>query len=75
VKIAQRLSDIATVAGLVINVNGQIPRVGDVIDLPPLKITIVTANDYRVDLGRGDLANHVRIRRYSSQGCWSVSLN
>jgi CBS domain containing-hemolysin-like protein len=44
--------DIATVAGLVINVNGQIPRVGDVIDLPPLKITIVTANDYRVDLVR-----------------------
>jgi CBS domain containing-hemolysin-like protein len=40
------------VAGLVINVNGQIPRVGDVIDLPPLKITIVTANDYRVDLVR-----------------------
>jgi CBS domain containing-hemolysin-like protein len=32
--------------------NIQIPRVGDVIDLPPLKITIVTANDYRVDLVR-----------------------
>ncbi|MDK3206068.1 transporter associated domain-containing protein, partial [Escherichia coli] len=28
--------DIATVAGLVIAVNGQIPRVGDVLDVPPL---------------------------------------
>lgn len=44
--------DIATVAGLVIAINGQIPRAGDVLDLPPLKITIVTANDYRVDLVR-----------------------
>ncbi|MCC2000064.1 TerC family protein [Enterobacter bugandensis] len=44
--------DIATVAGLVIAVNGQIPRVGDVIELPPLHITIVEANDYRVDLVR-----------------------
>ncbi|URN97694.1 CNNM family cation transport protein YoaE [Leclercia adecarboxylata] len=44
--------DIATVAGLVIAINGQIPRAGDVLELPPLKITIVTANDYRVDLVR-----------------------
>jgi len=44
--------DIATVAGLVIAINGQIPRSGDVLELPPLKITIVTANDYRVDLVR-----------------------
>lgn len=44
--------DIATVAGLVIDVNGQIPRVGDVIELPPLHITIVEANDYRVDMVR-----------------------
>ncbi|MFX4315097.1 hypothetical protein F8O53_24795, partial [Enterobacter sp. 63] len=44
--------DIATVAGLVISVNGQIPRTGDVIELPPLHITIVEANDYRVDLVR-----------------------
>lgn len=44
--------DIATVAGLVIAVNGQIPRVGDVIELPPLRITIVEANDYRVDMVR-----------------------
>ena len=43
---------IATVAGLVIAVNGQIPRVGDVIELPPLHITIVEANDYRVDMVR-----------------------
>ncbi|KNC92090.1 CNNM family cation transport protein YoaE [Trabulsiella odontotermitis] len=44
--------DVATVAGLVIAVNGQIPRVGDVVELAPLSITIVEANDYRVDLVR-----------------------
>jgi CBS domain containing-hemolysin-like protein len=44
--------DIATVAGLVIAVNGQIPRIGDVLELPPLQITIVEANDYRVDMVR-----------------------
>ena len=44
--------DIATVAGLVIAVNGQIPRVGDVLEMAPLSITIVEANDYRVDLVR-----------------------
>lgn len=44
--------DIATVAGLVIAVNGQIPRIGDVIELPPAHITIVEANDYRVDMVR-----------------------
>ncbi|WP_339274455.1 CNNM family cation transport protein YoaE [Enterobacter asburiae] len=44
--------DIATVAGLAIAVNGQIPRVGDVIELGPLHITIVEANDYRVDMVR-----------------------
>ena len=44
--------DIATVAGLVIAVNGQIPRVGDVIELAPLHITIIEANDYRVDMVR-----------------------
>lgn len=42
--------DIATVAGLVISANGHIPRVGDVIDVGPLHITIIEANDYRVDL-------------------------
>ena len=44
--------DIATVAGLVIAANGHIPRIGDVIDVGPLHITIVEANDYRVDLVR-----------------------
>ena len=43
---------IATVAGLVIAVNGQIPRTGDIIELPPLQITIIEANDYRVDMVR-----------------------
>ncbi|EMJ0102422.1 TPA: CNNM family cation transport protein YoaE [Enterobacter cloacae] len=50
--VANDEEDIATVAGLVIAVNGQIPRVGDVIELPPLSITIVEANDYRVDMVR-----------------------
>ncbi|NUW61588.1 CNNM family cation transport protein YoaE [Cronobacter muytjensii] len=44
--------DIATVAGLVIAINGQIPRVGDELAVPPLRITIVEANDYRIDLVR-----------------------
>ena len=44
--------DIATVAGLVIAINGQIPRAGDILELPPLKIAIVAANDYRVDMVR-----------------------
>ena len=44
--------DIASIAGLVIAVNGQIPKVGDVIEMAPLRIQIVKANDYRVDLVR-----------------------
>ncbi|HFZ8993158.1 TPA: CNNM family cation transport protein YoaE [Citrobacter freundii] len=44
--------DIATVAGLVIAAQGHIPRPGDVIDLAPLHITVLEANDYRVDLVR-----------------------
>ena len=44
--------DIATVAGLVIAVNGHIPRTGDVVELAPLQFTIVEANSYRVDLVR-----------------------
>ena len=44
--------DIATVAGLVIAVNGHIPRPGDVLELSPLQFTIIEANDYRVDMVR-----------------------
>ncbi|WP_330983572.1 MULTISPECIES: CNNM family cation transport protein YoaE [Enterobacterales] len=44
--------DIATVAGLAIAVNGHIPQAGDVLSVPPLEITIVEANNYRVDLVR-----------------------
>ncbi|VTM46023.1 magnesium and cobalt efflux protein CorC [Klebsiella quasipneumoniae] len=33
--------DIATVAGLVISANGHIPRIGDVVSLPPLHFTVV----------------------------------
>ena len=44
--------DIATVAGLVIAVNGHIPRTGDVVERAPLQFTVLEANDYRVDLVR-----------------------
>lgn len=42
-------NEIATVAGLVIAVNGQIPPVGEAIELPSLHITVTEANNYRVD--------------------------
>lgn len=45
-------ADIATVAGLVIDAHGRIPKVGEEIALPPLHIQVVEANDYRVDLVR-----------------------
>ena len=32
-------------AGLVIAVNGHIPRIGDTVSLPPLQFTVVEAND------------------------------
>ena len=44
--------DIASIAGLVISVNGHIPKAGDIIDVAPLRIQIVEANDYRVELVR-----------------------
>lgn len=44
--------DIATVAGLVIAVNGHIPRTGDVVERAPLQFIVLEANDYRVDLVR-----------------------
>lgn len=44
--------DIASIAGLVIAVNGQIPKPGDILEVPPLQIQIVEANNYRVDLVR-----------------------
>ena len=44
--------NIATVAGLVIAENGHIPRRGDVLNIAPLIVTVVEANDYRVDLVR-----------------------
>lgn len=44
--------DIATVAGFVIAINGHIPRQNDVLHIPPLIVTIVEANDYRVELVR-----------------------
>jgi CBS domain containing-hemolysin-like protein len=44
--------DVATVAGLVISAKGQIPPAGEVLEIAPLHITVVEANDYRVDLVR-----------------------
>lgn len=44
--------DIASIAGLVIAVNGQIPKTGDVLEVAPLQIQIIEANNYRVDLVR-----------------------
>lgn len=44
--------DIATVAGLIIAVNGHIPRIGEVVNQGVLQFTILEANDYRVDLVR-----------------------
>lgn len=44
--------DIASIAGLVIAVKGHIPKVGEVVEVTPLRIQIVEANDYRVDLVR-----------------------
>lgn len=44
--------DIASIAGLVIAINGQIPKPGDVLIVPPLQIQIIEANNYRVDLVR-----------------------
>ncbi len=55
--------DIATVAGLVISANGHIPRIGDVVSLPPLHFTVVEANDYRVDLVRAVVTRPAERRR------------
>ena len=42
-------NDYATVAGLVIAVNGQIPLAGEMVELPSVQITVTEANSYRVD--------------------------
>ncbi len=42
-------NDYATVAGLVIAVNGQIPAAGESVELPSVQITVTEANNYRVD--------------------------
>ncbi|CCG87470.1 TerC family protein [Erwinia piriflorinigrans] len=44
--------DHASLAGLLIEQKGQLPKPGDVIELPPLRFQIVEATDYRVDLVR-----------------------
>jgi len=42
-------NDYATVAGLVIAVNGQIPSAGETVELPSVQITVTEANSYRVE--------------------------
>lgn len=42
----------ATLAGLLIAQTGQLPLVGETIQLPPLEFLIVEATDYRIDLVR-----------------------
>lgn len=42
-------NDIATVAGLVIAREGKIPMAGDTIRVTPLEITILDANEYRIE--------------------------
>ncbi|EXU77280.1 TerC family protein [Erwinia mallotivora] len=44
--------DHATLAGLLIAQKGQLPRVGESIELPPLRFQILEATDYRIDLVR-----------------------
>lgn len=44
--------DHASLAGLLIAQKGQLPKPGEVIDLPPLHFRIIEATDYRVDLVR-----------------------
>ena len=44
--------DHASLAGLLIAQNGQLPKAGEVLDLPPLHFQIIEATDYRVDLVR-----------------------
>lgn len=43
---------IATVAGLIISINGHIPQQGDIFNFAPLQITIIEANDFRIELVR-----------------------
>jgi len=42
----------ATLAGLLIAQKGQLPVVGEIIELPPLRFGIMAATDYRIDLVR-----------------------
>ncbi|CAO96570.1 TerC family protein [Erwinia tasmaniensis] len=44
--------DHASLAGLLIEQKGQLPKPGDVIEIAPLRFQIVEATDYRVDLVR-----------------------
>ncbi len=44
--------DHASLAGLLIEQSGQLPRVGEVIDMAPLHFQIIEATDYRIDLVR-----------------------
>ncbi|PRD13933.1 TerC family protein [Pantoea coffeiphila] len=44
--------DHASLAGLLIAQKGQLPKAGEVFEMPPLRFQIIEATDYRVDLVR-----------------------
>ena len=44
--------DHASLAGLLIDQKGQLPKVGEVIEMLPLRFQIIEATDYRIDLVR-----------------------
>ncbi|MBD8161348.1 TerC family protein [Erwinia persicina] len=44
--------DHASLAGLLIEQKGQLPKPGEVIEMPPLRFQIIEATDYRIDLVR-----------------------
>ncbi|WP_034915304.1 TerC family protein [Erwinia sp. 9145] len=50
--LVNREDDHASLAGLLIAQKGQLPTVGEVIELPPLRFQVIEATDYRVDLVR-----------------------
>lgn len=50
--IAAEHKGVVTIAGLLSSINGAIPKKGELIDLHPLQIAILEADDYRIDLIR-----------------------
>ncbi|RRB07544.1 hemolysin family protein [Larkinella rosea] len=44
--------DYDTLGGLILSINGEIPNVNDVIEMPPITFTILSMNEARIDLVR-----------------------